>query len=174
MGIPLLICCGGGDTGRGCVYGLFDFRKTQTMIKIQIFANGAMIREEAVNSGLREFFIGRRPHHFIHLDDIAVSKDHAHISISNTLILEDLKSSNGTLLNGMPISRPVALNPNDTIQIAEYTLRIQDKRNIDSSEAETTTWLVNTQPKGNDPNEQFQKTGFFSYKDFLKQRDENQ
>lgn len=145
------------------------------MIRIQIFIDKELIREHEFGQETKELTVGRRPNHPIHLDNIAVSGDHARISISNAVVLEDLKSTNGTLLNGIPIERPTPLNPGDTIQIAKFSLRINDERTSVTKKSEETTWLASTHPLKQNAGEEspMQKTGYFSYKDFLKYRDEN-
>ena len=46
--------------------------------------------------------IGRKPHNDIQIDNLAVSGEHAVIvTIMNDCILEDLGSTNGTLVNGV-------------------------------------------------------------------------
>lgn len=146
------------------------------MIKIQVFIDKNLIGEHEFSEEAKELIIGRRPDHHIHLDNIAVSGNHARISISSTVVIEDLKSTNGTMLNGLPIDRPTPLNPGDTIQIAKFSLRINDDRNVSYKSDDATTWLAPTHPLRQNSGEEspWQKTGIYSYKDFLKQREENQ
>ena len=62
---------------------------------------------------LKEFFlnkermtIGRKPHNDIQIDNLAVSGDHAVIiTMQDDAFIEDLGSTNGTLVNGQPISK---------------------------------------------------------------------
>jgi hypothetical protein len=50
--------------------------------------------------------IGRKSHNDIHIDNLAVSGDHAVIeTIMNDCIVEDLGSTNGTLVNGVLAKR---------------------------------------------------------------------
>ncbi len=68
--------------------------------------------------------IGRRDCDLI-LDDHCISRRHAEIkTVDNQLVIEDLKSTNGTRVNGEPIVRK-ALVPNDLITIGPINLRIQ-------------------------------------------------
>ncbi len=41
-------------------------------------------------------------------------------------ILEDMGSSSGTLLNGVPITQPTPLYDNDVIEVCGYTIRFND------------------------------------------------
>lgn len=51
------------------------------------------------------YLLGRSPHCNILLSDQAVSREHAKLSFSGeTFVLEDLKSTNGVKVNGIPVS----------------------------------------------------------------------
>jgi pSer/pThr/pTyr-binding forkhead associated (FHA) protein len=67
--------------------------------------------------------IGRKPHNDIHIDNLAVSGDHAVIvTIMNDCILEDLGSTNGTLVNGVLAKKHILQN-NDVIELGKYKLK---------------------------------------------------
>ena len=67
--------------------------------------------------------IGRKPHNDIQIDNLAVSGEHAVIvTILNDSFLEDLGSTNGTLVNGKPIKKHFLQN-NDVIEIGKYKLK---------------------------------------------------
>jgi pSer/pThr/pTyr-binding forkhead associated (FHA) protein len=67
--------------------------------------------------------IGRRPSNDIHIDNLAVSGDHAVITtIGNDSFLEDLDSTNGTLVNTKPIKKHV-LHHGDVIEFGKYQLK---------------------------------------------------
>ena len=67
--------------------------------------------------------IGRKPHNDIHIDNLAVSGEHAVIvTIMTDCILEDLGSTNGTLVNGVLAKRHVLRN-NDVIELGKYKLK---------------------------------------------------
>ncbi len=62
--------------------------------------------------------IGRAGRSTLILDDGFVSGEHARIERrAGHLVLEDLGSTNGTLLNGRPVTEPAPLHPGDVIQI---------------------------------------------------------
>lgn len=68
--------------------------------------------------------IGRRDCDLI-LDDHCISRRHAEIkTVENELVIEDLGSTNGTRVNGEPVTRK-SLVPNDLIAIGPINLRIQ-------------------------------------------------
>lgn len=69
-----------------------------------------------------ETIIGRSPSAAIHLDDKAISSQHAKIlAAADHYVLVDLGSTNGTFVNGerVPANQPVRLEFNDSVQVAE-------------------------------------------------------
>jgi pSer/pThr/pTyr-binding forkhead associated (FHA) protein len=67
--------------------------------------------------------IGRKPHNDIQIDNLAVSGEHAVIvTILNDSFLEDLGSTNGTVVNGSPIKKHFLQN-NDVIELGKYKLK---------------------------------------------------
>jgi hypothetical protein len=74
------------------------------------------------------FSIGRKPHNDLQIDDSSVSKEHAAIlTLGNDQILEDLGSTNGTLVNGNKVSKHILQN-NDVIEIGRYQLRYVNQK----------------------------------------------
>ncbi len=70
----------------------------------------------------QEYYIGRQPGTHIHLTDPGISSAHARVFRGpEGYLLEDLKSRNGTFLNGARIDRRV-LHDRDSIQIGSTTL----------------------------------------------------
>lgn len=68
--------------------------------------------------------VGRRNHNEISLQDQTVSGEHAVITRSeNGFVIEDLNSSNGTLVNGNAVTEQ-ALNNNDVIEFGLYRLQV--------------------------------------------------
>ena len=68
--------------------------------------------------------MGRHPSCQIVLDNAAVSRNHAQILESHgTYYLEDLRSRNGTLLNGTKIQGRTEINDRDEIRVCEVVLR---------------------------------------------------
>lgn len=67
--------------------------------------------------------IGRRPYNDIALDDLTVSGEHAVIlKLGDFRVIRDLKSRNGTLLNGVLVAEQ-ALTDGDMIDIGIYRLK---------------------------------------------------
>jgi len=72
--------------------------------------------------------IGRQPPAEVVLDEPAVSRQHCSIyPRRNGWCVKDLDSQNGTLLNGVPISKEV-LQPGDRIQVGDTVLRMPPNR----------------------------------------------
>lgn len=70
--------------------------------------------------------IGRAPDNDLVLDDVQVSRYHARlIRQGSTLIVEDLGSTNGTLVSGRRITQPAVLQPGDTIAIGRTLFSIE-------------------------------------------------
>jgi predicted component of type VI protein secretion system len=68
--------------------------------------------------------IGRHPPAELLLDEPSVSRQHCSIYPRRDYwVIEDLSSQNGTLLNGLPVSKEV-LHPGDEIQVGETLLRV--------------------------------------------------
>lgn len=68
--------------------------------------------------------IGRAPGADIVIGASFVSARHARISpIGDDLILEDLNSTNGTLVNGERITAPYTLEPGDIISIGDVNIK---------------------------------------------------
>jgi pSer/pThr/pTyr-binding forkhead associated (FHA) protein len=67
--------------------------------------------------------LGRKPHNDIQIDNLAVSGEHAVIvTILNDSFLEDLGSTNGTVVNGNPVKKHFLQN-NDVIELGKYKLK---------------------------------------------------
>jgi|GEM_PF-2549066 len=72
------------------------------------------------------FTIGRELFHDIPLDDLHISKTHARLSYEGEqLLIEDLNSVNGTLVNDAPIFEPHPLQPDDVITLGPFTFRVE-------------------------------------------------
>ena len=88
--------------------------------------------------------IGRHPTCHVVLDNAAVSRHHAQILESHGLyFLEDLRSRNGTFLNGEPLSSRAELRDGDQIRICDVLMSFQ----IDGT-ATPGTWAAKIPPLG--------------------------
>ncbi len=84
---------------------------------------GLLVRIDATNAGQvfsvneNEFTLGRHPDNTGCIDDQGISRFHAKIHRDNAeFAIEDLNSSNGTYVNGKPVTR-VDLKNGDTLQL---------------------------------------------------------
>ena len=90
------------------------------MAKIQFSLEGNALGEFELKK--ERMMIGRRPANDIHIDNLAVSGEHAAITtIGNDSFLEDLNSTNGTLVNNKSVKKHV-LQHNDVIEFGKYQL----------------------------------------------------
>lgn len=70
--------------------------------------------------------VGRAPTNTIVLPDTFCSQEHALVSRRDgQWWLEDLRSSNGTLLNGEPVVEPVVVSSGDVIGIGRVQLKVE-------------------------------------------------
>ena len=91
------------------------------MAKLILSLEGSVIREVPLDK--ERITIGRRPQNDIQIENLAVSGEHACIvTILNDSFLEDLGSTNGTLVNGNPIKKHILQN-NDVVEIGKYKLK---------------------------------------------------
>ena len=89
--------------------------------KLILSMDGLVLKE--ITLAKERTTIGRKPHNDIQIDNLAVSGEHAVIvTILNDSFLEDLGSTNGTLVNGQPIKKHF-LQTNDVIELGKYKLK---------------------------------------------------
>jgi NHLM bacteriocin system ABC transporter ATP-binding protein len=73
-----------------------------------------------------EISIGRSKDNMLRLQDGLVSRHHAQIStLNNRILVQDLGSQNGTLVNGRKITQPVGLRPGDVVRFGEFEFVLQ-------------------------------------------------
>lgn len=69
---------------------------------------------------------GRAPTNAVQVEDTFASADHALVALRNgRWWLEDRQSTNGTLLNGVPIDQPVIITEGDLISIGQTHYRLE-------------------------------------------------
>ncbi|HSH98724.1 MAG: FHA domain-containing protein [Methylophilaceae bacterium] len=91
------------------------------MAKLIFSLDGAFLGEFPLDKD--KITVGRRATNDIHIDNLAVSGEHATIvTIGNDSFLEDLGSTNGTLVNGKTIKKHV-LQHADLIEFGKYQLK---------------------------------------------------
>jgi pSer/pThr/pTyr-binding forkhead associated (FHA) protein len=93
------------------------------MDKIIILQDGKVLNEVELDK--QQIVIGRDEKNVICLSDISVSRRHALLTCAlDEYFIEDLGSTNGTLLNDRPISKHMLKN-GDQIRVGEYVLSFE-------------------------------------------------
>ncbi|TAN50374.1 MAG: FHA domain-containing protein [Methylococcaceae bacterium] len=91
------------------------------MAKLVLSLQGRMLSEFELNK--ENITIGRKPDNDIHIDNLAVSGHHAVVhTLFNQAFLEDLNSTNGTLVNNETITKR-ALKEGDVVTIGKHELK---------------------------------------------------
>jgi len=91
------------------------------MAKLILSMDGLVLKEITLTK--ERTTIGRKPHNDIQIDNLAVSGEHAVIvTILHDSFLEDLGSTNGTVVNGQAVKKHF-LQSNDVIELGKYKLK---------------------------------------------------
>ncbi len=91
------------------------------MAKLILSMDGLVLKEIQLSSG--RITIGRKPSNDVQIENLAISGEHAAVvTILNDSFLEDLNSTNGTMVNGQPIKKHVLRN-NDIVELGKYRLK---------------------------------------------------
>src|SRR4249920_580388 len=110
------------------------------MAKLILSLDGMVIREYPLTK--ERTTLGRKPHNDIVIDNLAISGEHAMImTILNDSFLEDLGSTNGTLVNGQPVKKHF-LQSSDTVEIGKYKLKYMNEAPASLSQAEFEKTMV--------------------------------
>ncbi|MFC2028900.1 FHA domain-containing protein [Chloroflexota bacterium] len=87
---------------------------------------------------IEEVNIGRSPSCELHLKDKTVSNFHARFMYHHKQWwVEDLKSKNGTLINGQNLTSPTVITTGDKISIGEYHLQVSISGDRSSGEIDS-------------------------------------
>ena len=91
------------------------------MAKLILSMDGLVLKEVPL---LKErMSIGRKAHNDIQIDNMAISGEHAVVvTILNDSFLEDLNSTNGTLVNGQTVKKHF-LKDGDVIELGKYKMK---------------------------------------------------
>src|SRR3990170_4338862 len=104
------------------------------MAKLILSMDGLVLKEIPLSK--ERTTIGRKPHNDIQIDNLAVSGEHAVIvTILNDCFLEDLGSTNGTLVNGNPVKKHFLKN-NDVVELGKYRLKFVGEAPMPAASAE--------------------------------------
>lgn len=95
------------------------------MPKLILTHDGAVIKEFVLDE--ERITIGRKPSNQIHIDDPTISGEHAAILMLQNAYVEDLNSTNGTSLNGKPVTKR-QLNHGDIIKIGRHEFKFVDDK----------------------------------------------
>lgn len=98
------------------------------MAKLILSMDGLVLKEVQLEQS--RLTIGRKAHNDIQIDNLAISGEHAAVvTILNDSFLEDLNSTNGTLVNGQAIKKHVLRN-NDVVELGKYALKYVADTNL--------------------------------------------
>lgn len=96
------------------------------MAKLVLSMDGLVLKE--VELSKQRISIGRKPSNDIQIENLAISGEHAAIvTVLNDSFLEDLDSTNGTLVNGQPVKK-VVLQSGDIIELGKYKLKFFNEK----------------------------------------------
>jgi pSer/pThr/pTyr-binding forkhead associated (FHA) protein len=105
------------------------------MPKMIVSIEGVVVREVRLSKDRTS--LGRRPYNDVVFDNLAVSGEHAVVSVSQgDYTIEDLNSTNGTYVNGRSITRHT-LRHGDAIEIGKYRVKFYQDNHEDDHERVT-------------------------------------
>lgn len=91
------------------------------MAKLILSLDNAFLSEYPLDQ--ERVTIGRRPTNDVHIDNLAVSGEHAAIiKLGNDFYIEDLESTNGTLVNSRVVKKHL-LQQGDLVEFGKYQLK---------------------------------------------------
>ena len=110
------------------------------MAKLILSMDGLVLKEYTLTK--ERTTLGRKPHNDIQIDNLAVSGEHAVVvTILNDSFLEDLGSTNGTLVNGQPVKKHFLQN-NDVIELGKYKLKYLHEQTAQAKAADFEKTMV--------------------------------
>ena len=91
------------------------------MAKLILSMDGLVLKEIPLVK--ERMTVGRKAHNDIQIDNMAISGEHAAVvTILSDSFLEDLNSTNGTLVNGQPVKKHF-LKDGDVIELGKYKMK---------------------------------------------------
>jgi pSer/pThr/pTyr-binding forkhead associated (FHA) protein len=119
------------------------------MAKLYLSLDGRPVKEFRITRSRTT--IGRRPNNDIQIDNLAVSGQHAVIEVVGQIyFVEDLESTNGTLLNGDKVQRQ-PLKSGDELTIGKYVITFWRDPVVAAKQAEFEKTMVMQAPAGLEP-----------------------
>ena len=92
--------------------------------EITVTRDGAELARHVFGPG--EYVIGREAGCAIFIDDAELSRQHARLTLNyDHALIEDLRSSNGTFVNGVAVAECTRLWPGQKITLGEATLELR-------------------------------------------------
>jgi predicted component of type VI protein secretion system len=110
------------------------------MAKLILSMDGLVLKEIPLTK--ERMTLGRKPHNDIQIDNLAISGEHAAVvTILNDSFLEDLNSTNGTLVNGQPVKKHFLKN-SDVIELGKYKLKYVAEQTVQAESADFEKTMV--------------------------------
>lgn len=110
------------------------------MAKLVLSLNGTVLNQYFIDKA--RISIGRDACNDVVIDDPRLSREHASIvTVGEDQIVEDLQSSNGTLVNGSPLVRQI-LQHRDVIELGAHHLRYLSSRVAGDADLERTMLIA--------------------------------
>jgi pSer/pThr/pTyr-binding forkhead associated (FHA) protein len=118
--------------------------------KLILSLDGAILGEYFLSK--ERILIGRKPHNDIQIDNLAVSSEHAAvITILSDSFMEDLGSTNGTLVNGQMVKKHFLQN-GDVIELGKHKLKyLNDTPSATTAEDFEKTMVMRRAPVASAP-----------------------
>lgn len=127
--------------------------------KLILSLDGVLIQDYPLNK--ERMTIGRKADNDIVINNLAVSSSHAAIvTILNDSFMEDLDSTNGLMVNGVPVKKHFLQN-NDVIEIGKYKLKYLNDHVSQASAADFEKTMILRAPMGQAYPEKSGDTGYF-------------
>ena len=102
------------------------------MLKLVLMLKNTELK--TVETDKKTITIGRSNSNDIYINNLGVSKKHATITCKNgSYFIEDLNSTNGTLLNNEPITK-AGLSGKDVVTIGKHTLFVSTQTSRDATQ----------------------------------------
>lgn len=110
------------------------------MAKLILSMDGLVLKEIPLIK--ERMTLGRKPHNDIQIDNLAISGEHAAVvTILNDSFLEDLNSTNGTLVNGQTAKKHFLKN-GDVIELGKYKLKYIAEQAVPTESADFEKTMV--------------------------------
>jgi len=116
------------------------------MAKLVLSFNGDVVKEYELDKEI--LTIGRKPDNDIHIDNLAVSGQHAKVlTILNDSFIEDLGSTNGTYIAGNKVTKH-ALQNGESVVIGKHELKYVNANAVDEEGEFEKTMIIRPDAEG--------------------------